>query len=812
MISESSPSNDSETLFTEFIHTLMAADDPGGVIDDFTQRFPQHADEFRELAQLNRALDVNQKPILPPPPSHLGEFRITRLLNFGGMGEIYEAYHQRLDRRVALKIVRRGWSSTEARERFIREQQVLANLHHSHIVPIHSGGEEGLIQYFTMPYINGASLNHVVATLANLSTCASSSVTPRLSEIVDKVVKQSDSFGSKSTVAYHDSAFANNGTIGKLSNDNHTKTPKGLKLSRDYFVSVAKTMAEVAEAVEYAHQAGVLHRDLKPANVMVEPNGHAWVIDFGLAAARQHDGNANPAGSRKHTTAPSALLLTQGRGGGTFNYMAPERWLGLPADKLSDVFSLGTTLYELLTLQRAFEGDSAEEIEANVLSATPLSARRLVRSLPVDLEAIATKAMEKDPAFRYQSAAALADDLHHWLRNEPTTARPAWIPRRLWLWAWRKPAIAASVSVIFLSLVVIATIGQVAEIRGEKLIQQLQYQLLSERREKLIQQLQSQLLTEHRAGWSDEAWGQVRTISKQKLSDELRDFAANSLVGIDARTSKSFEFSPSELIYDQSGRRLLMVEYIPEEMREPGSPRPQTVQVWDSESDDLRNLPQRPHDGCGAITYRGDGVPLQLVWNKNDANVVILWDMIQQKEVRRLACPYPLQVAPAAWSMTPGGKVASVLALNPEGKRQLLVWETETGNQLANLSTLATRIELSPDGSLVAAAAANGNIEIWSVARRELTTTLSAGHAEILCMAWTKDYLRPADGGDPGWLLAAGAAGGDLTIWDTQKHTARSFCVGSQHDVNRIAFSPDGMTLVSTASRSRAWPRRRPLS
>jgi eukaryotic-like serine/threonine-protein kinase len=174
MISESSPSHDSETLFAEFIKTLMASDNPDLVIADFTERFPQHRDELRELAQLNRELDVERKPVLPPP-ERLGEFRICRLISFGGMGEIYEAYHERLDRRVALKIIRRGWSSVEARERFVREQQVLAKLHHSNIVPIHTGGEEGSIQYFTMPYINGASLNYVVATVASFNTSSSSS-------------------------------------------------------------------------------------------------------------------------------------------------------------------------------------------------------------------------------------------------------------------------------------------------------------------------------------------------------------------------------------------------------------------------------------------------------------------------------------------------------------------------------------------------------------------------------------------------------------------------------------------------------------
>ena len=140
MSTESSPYNDSESLLVEFLESFLAADNPAGVLCDFTERFPQHAEEFRELAQLNKALKGEKKLVPPPPPDYLGEFRIIRMINHGGMGEIYDAYHERLDRSVALKIIRCGWSSDDARERFIREQHVLANLHRSHIVPIHSSG------------------------------------------------------------------------------------------------------------------------------------------------------------------------------------------------------------------------------------------------------------------------------------------------------------------------------------------------------------------------------------------------------------------------------------------------------------------------------------------------------------------------------------------------------------------------------------------------------------------------------------------------------------------------------------------------
>ena len=798
MISTSSHDHDSETPFVEFLKSLEAADDPSTVIDDFARRFPQHEVELRELARLNGALNGGEKREFPPPPERLGEFILIRRVDGGGMGEIYEAYHERLDRRVALKIIRRGWSSLEARERFLREQLVLANLHHSHIVPIHTGGEDGEIQYFTMPYINGASLNYVVSAVASFDEQSKSSKTPRVSEIVERVVHQSDTRGSQSTLTHQ-------AISTKLSEEERPNLPPGLRLSCEYIESVVKTMAEVADAVEYAHNAGVLHRDLKPSNVMVEPNGHCWVIDFGLAAARTHRNDERPQASQKDRFALNKKLTQLGRGGGTVNYMSPERWQGLPADKLSDVFSLGAMLYELLTLRRAFDGRTSSEIAANIIAGKHPAAHELVRPLTIDLEAIAEKAMHREPARRYQSAGDFGEDLRRWLKNEPTVARPPWIPRRLLMWAQRKPAFALAVFVAILAIIATFTtvvdsyknrakaaehksavhLVQTRAARRESALQQLQNQ---------IQQLQYQILSEHTAGWSEKCWDNVRKIVEYGPNDELKELAAATLLGVDAQIIKEIEFGPTQMAYDPTGQHLAMVGTSGKFNN--SSLSPLQTQIWSPATNEVKEYPQVKHDATGPIAYLPDGVPVQLAWQSTDPKSILLWNIQNQVVARRLECPFPLSEPPLSWSLVPGGSHVAALVSN-QGVKHVLVWETNEPTDLGQRESNAIAIELSPDGSLLAAACAKGAIEIWSTQTLERIATLSDSHTDVLCFAWTKDRVRSVDGSESGWILAAGRTGGDVMIWDLDRKTVRSRCIGSAYEILRLTFSPDGMTLAS---------------
>jgi tetratricopeptide (TPR) repeat protein len=188
----------------------------------------------------------------------------------------------------------------------------------------------------------------------------------------------------------------------------------------DYVRQVARLGVQAAEALDYAHQLGVVHRDIKPGNLMVDSRGQLWVADFGLAQFR--DGELS-------------LTLT-GDLVGTLRYMSPEQTLGkgVPTDHRTDVYSLGATLYELLCLQPAVPGEDRQELLRQIASEEPQRPRRLNRTIPADLETVVLKALEKSPADRYSTAQELADDLRRFLDDKPIQARrPSWLERaRKW--------------------------------------------------------------------------------------------------------------------------------------------------------------------------------------------------------------------------------------------------------------------------------------------------------------------------------------------------------------------------------------------
>ncbi len=210
-------------------------------------------------------------------------------------------------------------------------------------------------------------------------------------------------------------------------------------------------MIDAAGALQHAHDAGIIHRDLKPPNLMVDTAEHCWVLDFGLAGYLQAQANGRIAytDSRRSRNPPIDLGPEPEQPSvsgvlGTPDYMAPEQFQGR-ADRRTDVWGLGVILYELLALQRAFHG--RKQIE----SSDPPRPRDLARGLPRDLDAICWKAIRKEPAHRYPSARALADDLRHWLKSEPVRARPAHTPRRVLLWATRNKGWAAAIALAMLA-------------------------------------------------------------------------------------------------------------------------------------------------------------------------------------------------------------------------------------------------------------------------------------------------------------------------------------------------------------------------
>jgi WD40 repeat protein len=315
------------------------------------------------------------------PPRYLGEYEVLDELARGGMGIIYRARQVKLNRLVALKLIRDALIAGPSEiRRFLAEAEAVAQLDHPNIVPIYEVGQVDDQPYFSMKLVEGRNLSKHVR---------------------------------------------------RLSADRK---------------AAARLMVKVARAVHYAHQRAILHRDIKPSNILVGDDGEPYVTDFGLAK------RLGPSAPRFETQTGTLI--------GTPAYMSPEQAHGRTRalSTASDVYSLGATLYEILTGRPPFVDESVPDLLRKVVELDPVRPRSITPDLELDLETICLKCLEKDPERRYRSAEALADDLDRWLEGRPIIARPVLAAERLVKWARRRPALAsltALLLVVFVALVVV---------------------------------------------------------------------------------------------------------------------------------------------------------------------------------------------------------------------------------------------------------------------------------------------------------------------------------------------------------------------
>jgi tetratricopeptide (TPR) repeat protein len=427
-----------DELLAEFANKLQKGERVD--VNAYAEAHPEHAGRLRELLpamQMLVAFECSVQGGDGPPasdsagrdavPGELGDFRIVREVGRGGMGVVYEAQQISLNRRVALKVLPLA-AALDAKQlqRFKNEAQAAACLHHHNIVPVYGIGCERAVHFYAMQFIEGRTLAAVIRDMR----------------------QQHDQPGAPAT-----------GSEGPPESVAAAETPGRARLSTEdarqgteYYRKVARLGMQAAEALEHAHQLGVVHRDIKPGNLLVDVRGNLWITDFGLA----------------HCQGQTGLTMT-GDLVGTLRYMSPEQALGNRdgVDHRTDIYSLGATLYELLTLEPAVGGSGRQDVLKQIAVNEPRPPRRSNRAIPADLETIVLKALEKNPRERFATAQQLADDLQRFLKDEPIRARRPTLRHRFKKWARRHEPIVWAVAACVV-VTVLALAGAIGWIWGER--------------------------------------------------------------------------------------------------------------------------------------------------------------------------------------------------------------------------------------------------------------------------------------------------------------------------------------------------------
>ena len=341
----------------------------------------------------------------------LGDFRLIREVGRGGMGVVYEAEQITLRRRVALKVLPFA-AALDSRqlERFRNEALAAANLRHDHIVPVFAVGMERGVHFYAMQFIEGQSLATLVDTLGDRKAGPGERPDSRSGSGVAPAARGPDA----TTAPAHHAVSATPVTGVTMKTASATALPENISRSmqsggKNRHRWVAELGLQAAGGLEHAHQMGVVHRDIKPANLLLDGRGQLWIADFGLARVSQDPG-----------------LTRTGEILGTLRYASPEQALGKPGlvDHRSDVYSLGATLYELLTLHPLFGGKDRNALLAQIAQDEPIAPRKLDPTIPLELETIVLKACSKERDDRYGSAREMAEDLGRFLDDRPILARP----------------------------------------------------------------------------------------------------------------------------------------------------------------------------------------------------------------------------------------------------------------------------------------------------------------------------------------------------------------------------------------------------
>ncbi len=860
---------DLDHLAEDFLDRYRRGEKP--TLESYTAAYPELADDVRDLfpalLEIERVKSSACGPhdranSLEAPLARLGDYRILRIIGQGAMGIVYEAVRESLRSRVALKVMHPRYRDHDRYlRRFHVEAKAAARLHHTNIVSVFDYGEADGLVYYAMPLIAGHSLETVLDDVRRLrgeearryeATRRADDRAQRSQradycrdlgeseEIANRLL--AGRFGAAIWANPDDDAWGTAETCTDLqrtvelpaisdsariaARDHHSKgagsgPPSSLSGPSDdrYHREVARLGAQAADALAYAHKRGVLHRDIKPSNLLLDALGNVWVTDFGLAKLEGGD----------DLTRSTDVV-------GTMRYMSPERFRGI-SNQGGDIYALGATLYELLTLHPVFDEHDQFGLIARITHARPVPPREYDRRIPRDLETIVLKALAKDPADRFASAAGMAAELQRVVENRPIQSRAVPGYERIWRWCKRNPTLAGLNALAAALIVAIAVIASLSAI------------VLKEQRDEAHRHLIRAHTGEIRAHYNAaEGHRLSRRVGQrfEALDDiasamalepavggiqeshrlRLRNEAIAAMALPDFRVDREIDLAWAKTrgggaVFDADLTRFAVT-------RDDGTVSVRTI----ADGRELSTLPGMASDDRDRTScFSADGRYLAMsarehtllhVWDLESGRLVVsdpelsksnvrAWDF--QPAGRQLAVGHadgsiaffelPSGLPTRRWQPRSGG--VGTLAFSPDGSRlafgyggskKLLVCDTDSGRLLA---------ELEHGGTIFHAA--------WNPRKPEV---LAAGCEDNVIYLWntsTRQCIALLQGSPSGGLVVAFHPGGELLVsrgwdavvrlWDTR--AGRQMMTRQSSWGSELFFSRDGRRLAAEVERG--WAR-----
>ncbi len=747
-------------------------------------------------------------------PRIVGDFRLLREIGRGGMGVVYEAEQIALSRCVALKVLPSNLVSDATQLlRFKNEARAAASLDHPHLVSIYSIGSAEGIHYFAMQYVDGPSVADLIADEIRRRSPGIEQAKHASGSTIDVLACQAiapQRFDDPTVDAVDPSDFA----TGSCRNGGSDRPQNRANGSSSDFLTclpaitsagageknrqtcVVRLAIQAASALEHAHRMGIVHRDIKPSNLMVDRDGQLQITDFGLAIV---EGDAN-------VTASGTMI-------GTLRYMSPEQMRGdrHVLDHHTDIYSLGVTLYEMLTLRPAFPDEELPRLMQQIQRNDPVRIRKLNPVVHKDLETVVMKAMARDARYRYNSAAELGADLTRYVNDEPIVAkRPS--PMVICLkWARRHRGIVATASAMLAITIVITgillwrqraqTLAAFARLTREQSATALQKQVAVQQAERARKQeqlaeeavaLSQQLLYVRGLSSTEVAWRHGDGVRAAGLLRQNPAYAERlDLRGYEWRYLVD-QILPSHVVLSSDSEGKQAVCYSPDGKQIAFGGSRGTIQIWDARNHQcLRSL--GPHNSqVTTVTYHPSGN--RLVSGHEDGTTRI-WDVSTGRFLRFFRADDVADVYDVRFS--PDGKTLATCGEDCVAK----LWTADGSQRIRTFCGHAKPIRtvrFSPDGKLLATGSNDTTVKIWEISSGQLLQDLRGHEGMVFTVAFTPG----------GKQLVSGSNDNTIRVWDlTTGHWTKEI-TGHLDGIDSVEVSADGKYIAAgdRGGAIRFWP------